>query len=89
MDEKILTILKEHTVGKAPPTCYEVYFTTEGVMVVFGVFNGQHKQALKEFIDYKTNNTWIEDIKLAEEINAQFVMGLPAQLDRLKQRLAD
>lgn len=86
MDDTIKNVLKCNHLGGAPSS-YEVFFTAERVMLVFGLLPGQHRDALKDLIARQTDEGWEESTELARVTEAKLVLGLPDAIISLKERL--
>ncbi|MDT7848120.1 hypothetical protein Q9292_00755 [Methylophilus sp. VKM B-3414] len=86
--EKIENVLQAPHMGGLATT-YTVHHTAERVMLVFGLFPGQHREAMKQLIAKQTDGTWVESTELETITGAQFAIGLPECIDELKSRLRD
>ena len=89
ISEKVSEIIRSPNNLGGFPTSYNLHYTAERVMFVFGLFPGQHKEAMKELIDRQTGGEWVEDENLAGIAGAEFVIGLPENISRLKKRFKD
>jgi hypothetical protein len=87
INERVSEVIKSPNSFGGFPTSYNVHYTAERVMFVFGLFPGQHREAMKDLIDRQTASKWVEDESLAILAGAEFVIGLPENISALKERL--
>lgn len=88
IEGKIANVLQAPDMG-GYATSYTVHCTSERVILVFGLFPGQHRDAMKQLISRQTNDKWVESVELASITGAKFVIGFPECIERLKVRLRE
>lgn len=85
-EDLITTVIHANHLGGSA-TSYTVHYTAERVMLVFGLFPGQHRDTLTSLISHQTDGAWIEDSELANLVGAKLALGLPQAIKSLKERL--
>jgi len=87
IEDKIISRVINESVDGGTPMSYSVHFTSERVMLLFGVSPEPHRDALRYLIEEQTSGEWKDDHELAEEMGAKMAVGLPGCLEQLRTRL--
>lgn len=85
--EEIINNVLSSPFNGGVPTSYQVHFTAERVMLIFGVVPKTHKDELEALILRETDSSWVNSPELASMVGARLAIGLPELIEQLKARL--
>lgn len=87
LNEQLISKVINESVDGGVPMSYNVHFTSERVMLFFGVVPQSHRDALEFQIREQTGGAWVNSPEVAAMVGAQMAISLPELIDKLKSRL--